>query len=100
MDTWQPVENSVGVEQQAVYVSMLGCLAYPVTHPLYPLIVFAAAQVNDNYLDARSSGWDRSRWAQLRDEALAKRYSDTTTVHRWLFMSEMCMQSGTGDALC
>ena len=46
------------------------------------LLFLAAAQVNDNYLDARSSGWDRTRWAQLRDEALAKRYSDTPTVHR------------------
>jgi len=43
---------------------------------------FSQTQVDDNYLDARSSGWDRTRWAKLRDEALAKHYSDTTTVHR------------------
>uniref|UniRef100_A0A7S3R0D6 C-terminal processing peptidase n=1 Tax=Dunaliella tertiolecta TaxID=3047 RepID=A0A7S3R0D6_DUNTE len=38
--------------------------------------------VDDNYLDARSSGWDRTRWAQIRDGALAKHYSDTTAAHR------------------
>ncbi|KXZ42218.1 hypothetical protein GPECTOR_180g254 [Gonium pectorale] len=38
--------------------------------------------VDGNYLDARSTGFDRQRWAQLRDAALAVPYRDTAAGYR------------------
>ena len=38
--------------------------------------------VDQNYLDARSTGFDRAKWAQLRDNALAQQYSSTAGVYR------------------
>jgi hypothetical protein len=38
--------------------------------------------VDANYLDARATGWDQARWAELRDAALTKRYAETAAVHR------------------
>ncbi|KAF5826678.1 ClpP/crotonase-like domain-containing protein [Dunaliella salina] len=53
--------------------------------------------VDGNYLDARSSGWNRERWAQIRDNALAQHYSDTTAVHR--AVKEM-IAFGLNDPYC
>ncbi len=39
--------------------------------------------VDANYLDARSTGFDRDRWAGLRDAALGQSYRDTGGAHRW-----------------
>lgn len=38
--------------------------------------------VDANYLDARSTGFDRDRWAGLRDAALGQSYRDTGGAHR------------------
>ncbi|KAG2438588.1 hypothetical protein HXX76_005138 [Chlamydomonas incerta] len=38
--------------------------------------------VDANYLDARSTGFNRDRWAELRDEALAGSYRDTAAGYR------------------
>lgn len=38
--------------------------------------------VDSNYLDARSTGFNRDRWAELRDEALAGSYRDTAAGYR------------------
>lgn len=60
-----------------------------------------ATQVNDNYLDARSSGFDRTAWAALRDKALDKRYTDSNAVHRcadvWSHRSRLCIKRDQCD---
>ncbi|GFR42289.1 hypothetical protein Agub_g3187, partial [Astrephomene gubernaculifera] len=38
--------------------------------------------VDANYLDARASGFDRRRWAELRDEGLSRSYRDTAAGYR------------------
>ncbi|GLC77777.1 hypothetical protein PLESTB_000957100 [Pleodorina starrii] len=38
--------------------------------------------VDDYYLDARATGFDRTRWAELRDAALAMPYRDTAAGYR------------------
>ncbi|KAG2435553.1 hypothetical protein HYH02_011847 [Chlamydomonas schloesseri] len=38
--------------------------------------------VDSNYLDARSTGFNRDRWAELRDEALAGSYRNTAAGYR------------------
>ena len=38
--------------------------------------------VDQNYLDARGSGFDAARWEALRDEALAGALPDQAAAHR------------------
>ncbi|KAI8471898.1 MAG: ClpP/crotonase [Monoraphidium minutum] len=40
------------------------------------------AVVDASYMDARQAGFDRGKWAELRDKALARRYKDVAAVHR------------------
>lgn len=50
--------------------------------------------VDDNYLDARGRGFDRTRWLQLREEALARSYGDKEAGFR--AVREM-LARGTSD---
>ena len=38
--------------------------------------------VDNNYLDARNSGFDRAKWARIRDEALTRTYRDEGSLQR------------------
>lgn len=38
--------------------------------------------VENNYLDARNSGFDRAKWANLRDDMLSRTYNDEGTLQR------------------
>lgn len=38
--------------------------------------------VDINYLDVRGTGFDKQRWAALRDEALTKRPADSNSAYR------------------
>lgn len=48
-----------------------------------PLRSRPTEQVDENYLDARSIGWDRGRWAALRDQYLGRHYKDVWAAYRW-----------------
>ncbi|KAL6753977.1 ClpP/crotonase-like domain-containing protein [Haematococcus lacustris] len=53
--------------------------------------------VDQNYLDARGSGWQPQRWAQLRDEALDKPLADAPAAYRAI--REM-LARGLSDPYC
>lgn len=38
--------------------------------------------VDNSYLDARGTGWDREKWRGLRDKALSQTHRDVGSAHR------------------
>ncbi|KAG2502153.1 hypothetical protein HYH03_000640 [Edaphochlamys debaryana] len=81
------LENAVdallgGVPRLLSGASSEGQDAESATEAAHALIREVWEVVDSNYLDARSTGFERERWAELRDAALAVPYRDTSAGYR------------------